>query len=364
MRPRNQRKRNNEIKARCPYCEPCCPQPGRAEENRPAIHRWDRIGRNHESRRDERKRVRNRLRECEGSAVPAGLCATWPRFPALKRWAILGRPSRDSVDSSCHPTAFTLIELLVVIAIIAILASMLLPALGRAKAKAQSIACMNNLKQLQLAWLVYVDEHDGKLPPNHANSNTRGQTGWASNLGSWVTGNAFVDTTTTSIRKGVLYPYVNSDLAYRCPADKSTVRDQGKLPRTRHYSTSTYMNPGGEVIGETAIPKVWFQKFGDIQNLSPTKAFVFIDEHPASINDGDLWVPQPGDWHWGDFPNTLHQNGANLSFADGHVEHWPWREPRTLIISKMRGWIVYPATEPGDRDLSRLQGCIPTVQPK
>ena len=262
----------------------------------------------------------------------------------------------------CNYRGFTLIELLVVIAIIAILASLLLPALSKAKAMGQGSACLNNLKQLQLAWALYSTDNNDSLPPNHENANGGGQAGWRSDAPSWVTGNAFLDTTTSNIERGVLFPSLNRGI-YRCPSDRSTVRDEGRLPRTRHYGMSFYMNGMGSV---TANPN-WitapliFRKQSSIHAPDPAQAFVFIDTHPKHLAGGGFGVLQPGfpdRWNWAYFPDARHENGANLSFADGHVEHWRWRESKTLYWAKNANF-EYLSVNPGDRDLSRVQECIP-----
>jgi prepilin-type N-terminal cleavage/methylation domain-containing protein len=127
---------------------------------------------------------------------------------------------------------FTLIELLVVIAIIVILAGMLLPALSKAKGKTQAIGCLNNYKQLQLAWLMYVEDSQERLPRNEYRD-AGGLRGWESTPGSWVVGNAWSDPDASRIREGSLWGYAPSEGIYKCPADRSTVRDQRRLPRSR-----------------------------------------------------------------------------------------------------------------------------------
>ncbi|MBI3416516.1 MAG: type II secretion system protein [Verrucomicrobia bacterium] len=140
------------------------PQPRVAIENSPAIHRGVWFGESNESRKDERRRVPESLSEGGDSIVPAGLWAAWPQLPVLKRWAILGRPFRDFRGSTSRSTAFTLIELLVVIAIIAILASMLLPALSRAKDRAQITMDYNNNRQTMIAMQMYCGDNEDYMP--------------------------------------------------------------------------------------------------------------------------------------------------------------------------------------------------------
>jgi prepilin-type N-terminal cleavage/methylation domain-containing protein/prepilin-type processing-associated H-X9-DG protein len=267
----------------------------------------------------------------------------------------------DHLPTTHHETArgFTLIELLVVIAIIAILAGLLFPTLGKAKGMGQQTVCLNNLKQLTLAWAIYSGDNNESLVLNHEDYAPT-QAGSRSDSPSWVTGNAFTDTTSSNIQRGLLFHHLSSDAVYRCPSDRSTVLNAGKLPRTRHYGLSTYMNGMGNsaTTPAWAVQKLIFRKQSSIHDPDPAKAFVFIDNHRGNTAGGAFGVFQPGDWAWNTFPGARHQNGADLSLADGHVEHWRWKEAKSLYWEKNKQWGggKVPA---GDRDLRRLQECIP-----
>src|SRR5712671_447672 len=136
-------------------------------------------------------------------------------------------------------SAFTLIELLVVIAIIAILAALLLPVLAKAKTTAQGAACLNNLRQLQFCWRLYVDDHNGLMPPS---SDVTSGHMWRGVEPSWAVGDGVHDLTTSNLMRGVLYPYNKSVGIYRCPADKNTVANHPHILRTRTDQLSTYLN--------------------------------------------------------------------------------------------------------------------------
>ena len=267
--------------------------------------------------------------------------------------------------------AFTVIELLVVIAIIAILAGMLLPALSQAKAKAHSISCAGNLRQLQVAWQLYVTDNNDSLPPN-ISTNARNMPG------SWTLGNAREDVATSNIQAGVIY--ARSTEVYHCPTDRSTVLSDKSALRTRSYSMDGWLNMG---ISNGAVG--WNADFYDylaerhrhseILVPGPSEVFVFSDEHERSIDDGTFIVLQadprnalmkdgitigqpPGaeNW-WGKLPADRHNHGANLSFADGHVKFHRWRAPK-----KFQGdnWPAAPGADL--QDLRYLQSVIPRLK--
>ena len=248
-------------------------------------------------------------------------------------------------------SAFTLIELLVVIAIIALLASLVLPALARAKAGALTTACLNNLKQLQICWHLYADDNEDVLVPNNFvySANPTNPTSLLES-DSWCPGNVRLDATTANIEKSKLFPYNTSTAIYHCPADKSTVETATgvKLPilRTRSYNMS---------ISIHCDDAESYYKYSDIIDPPPSQLFVFIDVHEDDIIDSTFGI-QPADSFYGDIwidmPADRHSQGANLSFGDGHVERWRWQSPK-----RFHQWLQ-PAADDGDlRDLRRLQEC-------
>jgi prepilin-type N-terminal cleavage/methylation domain-containing protein/prepilin-type processing-associated H-X9-DG protein len=236
-------------------------------------------------------------------------------------------------------SGFTLIELLVVIAIIAILAAMLLPVLSKAKSKAQGIGCINNLKQLQLGWVMYSGDNDDKLVRNAESADVvtspndpAGQPGGSKS--AWVLGTmASVPASTNHvlIQLGLLYPYVNNIGVYRCPADKSTPVNI-PAPRVRSMSMNCWMAPTRDwnsiknYMGPQALRV--FRKQTQIR--SPAHTWVLIDENPYAINDA-YFVCDPNDLTlWPDVPATYHNKAGGLSFADGHAEIKKWRDRNVL----------------------------------
>jgi hypothetical protein len=254
-----------------------------------------------------------------------------------------------------------LIELLVVIAIIAILASMLLPTLAKAKHKAQGIQCLNNLKQLQLVFLIYPDDNADRLTSSGYKlpvEPTAWVNGWedfsGTNPDNWDPG------TLTDPARAKFATYLKGVGVYRCPADLSMVKVGANLvPRLRSLSMGQqwagpgdWLDPGG--FGANVTSKRYRVFFKKAEIDVPSMRFVFLDEHPDSINAGgfaNMMVETPSAARIIDFPASFHNGAGGISFSDGHAEIRKWVDARTRAPVHYNNNITLNVGSPNNQDM-------------
>jgi prepilin-type N-terminal cleavage/methylation domain-containing protein/prepilin-type processing-associated H-X9-DG protein len=257
---------------------------------------------------------------------------------------------------------FTLIELLVVIAIIAILAGLLLPALAKAKTKAQGIGCMSNLKQLQLVWHLYAGENNEKIPTSGYTSPVE-PTAW---VDGWLSFDPANRDNTNIValmdpRRSKFAFVLTAYQVYRCPADRSTVKIGGTVhPRVRSMSMSQtfgpgdWLDPAGFQANVTSKKYRVYYKTSDIIDPSPAMCWVLIDEHPDAINAGgfaNMMVESAASARIIDFPASYHNGAGGISFADGHAEIRKWVDARTRPAPKYNNALALNVSSPNNQDM-------------
>ena len=265
-----------------------------------------------------------------------GVALTKSHFSGIKNQP---RPMiRSRLNSSSCKKGFTLIELLVVIAIIAILAAMLLPVLSRSKCRAQGISCMSNTRQMMAADHMYISDNNDRFPG--ALHGGRAQSPVADNpTGPWVVG--WLDWSLSPDNTNILYLidrrysklatyFGNNRNVFKCPADRylhSSQRNRGWTERVRSVSGNIVIGEGNAEAGPMDSAYLHVKKTSDLRIPGPADSWVFVDEHPDSINDAGLFSPYLSEWI--DLPASYHCGSCGFAFADGHSEIHKWKVATT-----------------------------------
>jgi prepilin-type N-terminal cleavage/methylation domain-containing protein/prepilin-type processing-associated H-X9-DG protein len=279
--------------------------------------------------------------------------------------------SRQSRNRVLLLTGFTLIELLVVIAIIAILTAILMPALNKAREQGKRAACLNNLRQLQLAWGIYADDNDEKIVNGEAYDGNDGRapmpTAGRHKDERWWTGDDVAtnyqqgnklpqETQLMAIRAGALYPYTNSIKLYRCPTGvRGEMRTYSIVDSMNGYCRDgTYNGNVGLRVDKTVL---WIKKRTEIRVPGSANRMVFLDEGRVTPDSYAVYYMSE---QWWDPPHVRHGEGTNVSFADGHADYWKWKGLKTIETGKMANpeHQMVPETPDEFEDLHKIQKAV------
>lgn len=261
--------------------------------------------------------------------------------------------------SRSHEAGFTRGDLLVVLAVLFLLVAVQLPSFANAKSGSQSAVCQSNLRRLVQAWGMYADDNHGRLVPNHghlsnSNTNQTWASGWLDFTSSFhnINVNHLVSPESSNGRSGLLGPYLQRDASvFKCPADRSQVVAFGRLwSRVRSVSMNYWM--GGDALAGHTQFRV-FRRIDEITRPEPAKALVILDEREDSINDSAFYINMITNLV--DYPASYHDGGANLSFADGHVEYRYWDDSRTVVPGQPNQQLPLDVPSPGNADLDFLR---------
>lgn len=248
--------------------------------------------------------------------------------------------------------AFTRLELVWVLVTFALLTVVTFPVWGTG-GPARSLVCLDNLRRLAVAWVLYAEEHKGRFPGNYLGDLVIGQQRpWASGWLDWTPSSANTNTAfLTRSPYSALGVYVHADPSiYKCPSDHYLSRQQalrGWRARVRSYSMNSWVGEGNQTSGPTEPAFTYFRSLGDFRTLSPQQTFVFAEEHPDSINDPLLWVTM-GAPRWLDLPASYHEGTCWFAFADGHLEQHLWTRPTTVRPVRVSAYSVIelPSADP------------------
>jgi prepilin-type N-terminal cleavage/methylation domain-containing protein/prepilin-type processing-associated H-X9-DG protein len=269
----------------------------------------------------------------------------------FESWSPLGPKQKGDTRIALPPHAFTLVELLVCVAIMAVLMAMLSPGLSMAKGKAKSLFCQSNMRQLNVAWIMYAHDNSGSLVPNFV-----GDGHFHLN---WLPGNRQRTMAESSVKRSLLYPYWPNPQAYRCPADQGFIKINGRsFRRALSYPLDVYLGGGlydkstKEWLGHRSVRK-------EFEIEAPAETLTFIGGDPEA-HEGAQFIYYPmGVDLWVSFPAEHHSGGCNVAFADGHVRSWQWRAPKEGRYRM--GIPIDVLDEPDQQDLHRLQKTIPNI---